>query len=725
MSESITGILERITYRADDTGYTVARLKLPGQKTVITVVGRLPEVQPGESLELEGDWIDHRSHGRQFEVIRYRTTPPTSTEGIVRYLASGLLPGIGPVTAQRIADTFGPSTLDILDRDPRRLSEVKGLGRKKIAAIVSAWEQQRTIKELLLLGQDVGLSVPLAIKIFKQYADAAVEIIRSDPYRLAIEIEGMGFLTADRIAGALGIARDAPGRITAGLRYALGVAASEEGHCALPESDLIAQTARILELPQATLAAGLAEATAAVLLVHDGDLIYLPAFYHAETELAGHLRALLHAPTNIQRLFADLESRELRAELAQAGYTLTTRQIEAVMVALRSPVLILTGGPGTGKTTTVRAVLSLLRRHDLGVLLTAPTGRAARRLAEATDHPATTIHRTLEFAGGAGLERWGRNDQNPLDAEMIVVDETSMLDLVLAHHLVKAVRRGAHLLFVGDADQLPSVGPGAVLRVLLLADTLPSIHLDTIFRQAADSGIIANAHAINHGQMPAVNAANLANDFFYADRADPRECAEAIVKIMIERIPRKFPQFDPIHDVQVLAATHRGPAGVAELNAALQLALNPPHSQRAEATINATLYRVGDRVIQLRNNYDLDVSNGDLGILTVIDAEERTVTIQFDDVRTVVYQWSELDEVALAYAISVHKAQGSEYPAVIVPVLRYYGPLLNRALLYTAVTRARQMVTLVGDWRAVETAVAARREVSRITGLMQRMRDEA
>ena len=722
MTERLTGTLDRITYRADDSGYTVARLKAPGQKALVTVVGRLPDIQPGELLELEGDWVEHRSHGRQFEVAKYRTAPPTSTEGIVRYLASGLLPGVGPVTAERIAETFGPATLDILDRDPRRLSEVKGLGGKKIAAIISAWEQQRTIKELLVLGQEVGLSAPLAIKIFKYYGDIAVEIVRGDPYRLAIEIEGVGFPTADRIAAALGIARDAPGRITAGLRYALSVAASEEGHCALPEADLIAQAARLLELSAPTVAAGLEEAAQAVLLVRDGDLIYLPAFYHAETELARHLLALLDAPTNIRRAFELTDSRQLRAQLQEAGYALTLRQSEAVMVALRSPVLILTGGPGTGKTTTVRALLSLLHERDLGVLLAAPTGRAARRLAEATQHPAGTIHRSLEYAGGVGMDRWGRNDQNPLDAEMIVVDETSMLDLLLAHHLVKAVRRGAHLLFVGDADQLPSVGPGAVLRDLLESAAVPAIHLDTIFRQAADSGIIANAHAINHGALPAVNEDNPAGDFFWADRADPRECAEAIVKIMTTRIRSRFPQFDPIHDVQVLAATHRGPAGVAELNAALQQALNPPDPARAEATIGGTLYRAGDRVIQMRNNYELDVSNGDLGVITAIDDEERTLTIQFDAERIVAYQWSELDEVALAYAISVHKAQGSEYPAVIVPVLRYYGHLLNRSLLYTAVTRARQMVTLVGDWRAVQTAVAAQREVSRITGLAPRMR---
>ncbi|HEY1015501.1 MAG TPA: helix-hairpin-helix domain-containing protein, partial [Herpetosiphonaceae bacterium] len=380
MPDTLTGILERITYRAPDTGYTVARLRPHGKQALVTVVGKLPEVQPGEALELEGAWVEHRAHGRQFEATSYRAAPPTTSEGIVRYLASGLIPGIGPVNAQRIVDTFGPSTLDILDRDPGQLREVKGLGSKKIAAIVSAWEQQRTIKELLLLGQDVGLSTALAVKVFKHFGELAAEIVRGDPYRLANEIEGVGFPTADRIAERLGIARDAPGRITAGLRYTLSQQASETGHCALPAPQLIREAAGLLELPEPTIAAGLDEAAAAVLLVRDvDDLVFLPPFYHAETELANRLRELLATPADVGHAFSRMNLAQLRAALRQEGFALSEAQIEAVALALHSPVTVLTGGPGTGKTTTMRAVLTLLERAQLTVLLAAPTGRAARR----------------------------------------------------------------------------------------------------------------------------------------------------------------------------------------------------------------------------------------------------------------------------------------------------------------------------------------------------------
>ena len=713
----LTATIERITYRADDTGYTVAKVQPAGKKALVAIVGRLPDVQVGETLQMQGTWVDHRTHGRQFEVSEYRVAPPTTTDGIVRYLSSGLLPGVGAVTAQRIADEFGAFTLDILDQQPQRLKEVKGLGQKKIAAIVSAWEQQRSIKELLMLGQDVGLSTQLAIKIFKTYGDIAVEIVRGDPYRMAIEIEGIGFPTADNIARSLGIALDSIGRITAGLRYTLSLAANQDGHCALTEHDLVQQTAIMLELNRETIQRGVDEACQAVLLVRDGDLIYLPALYHAETELAANLYNLLHADTAIKRTFQPFDQQALRGLLRERDFVLTLRQVEAVMMALHSPVFILTGGPGTGKTTTVRAILALLQSRGFTATLTAPTGRAARRLAETAQHPAATIHRTLEFMGGTASERWGRNEQYPLDADMIVVDEVSMLDVLLAHHLIKAVKRGAHVLFVGDEDQLPSVGPGAVLRDLLAADTILAIHLNTIFRQSADSDIISNAHAINHGKLPNVNK----SEVFFFKEPHAEACAALIVDLLINRIPSKFPQFDPIHDIQVLAPTHRGPAGVGELNAMLQTALNPPTIVHAEATIGNTLYRVGDRVIQQRNNYDLDVSNGDLGIITAIDNDERTVTIQYDEQRTVVYQWNEMDEVQLAYAISVHKAQGAEYPVVVIPLLRYYGVLLNRSLLYTAVTRAKQLVVLVGDWRAVEQAVANQRDVGRITGLRFRL----
>ncbi len=721
MTETLVGSLERITYRAEDTGYTVAQIRPHARRGLITAVGRMPGVQPGELLHLEGAWVEHRAHGRQFEVVSFRTTLPDSSEGIMRYLASGLLPGIGPVTAQRIVDVFGPSTLDVLDTQPERLREVKGLGTKKIAAIISAWEQERTIKTLLELGQDVGLAPTLAIRIFRQYGAQSAEIVRSDPYRLALDVDGISFPTADRIAQTLGIDRDAPGRLTAGLRYTLSLAAREDGHCALPAAELVPAAAATLELSHAVVAAGLEEATAAVLLVRDGDLIYLPALYYAEQELAQRLLDLQHSPSDVHAAFQAYSHTHIHAALEEAGFDLSAQQTLAVHRALTVPVCVLTGGPGTGKTTTIRALLLLLQHQRFRVALAAPTGRAARRLAETTSYPATTIHRLLEYSGSPGIDRWGRNEAAPLDVDMVIIDEASMLDVLLAHHLLKAVRRSTHILFVGDADQLPSVGPGAVLRDLLAAPLISRVHLSTIFRQSADSGIIANAHAINRGELPEVDWP----DFFWFPRAEPPSCAEMVVDLVTRRIPRQFPHLDPHHDVQVLAATHRGPAGVAALNELLQATLNPPHPERAEAVINSTLFRVGDRVIQLRNNYELDVSNGDLGILIELDSEERSATIQYDHVRTITYTWSEMDEVALAYAISVHKAQGGEYPAVVIPLLRYYGGLLNRPLLYTAVTRARELVVLTGDLRALERAVESRAIVERTTGLAQRLQPSA
>ncbi|KPL81899.1 SF1B family DNA helicase RecD2 [Herpetosiphon geysericola] len=713
----LTGNLERITYRSEETGYTVARLKAQGQRSVITIVGRLPDVQVGESLQLEGEWTEHRTHGRQFEVSSYQTTRPTGNESIVRYLASGLLPGIGPVNAQRIADTFGEATLDVLDQTPERLREVKGLGTKKIAAIIAAWQEQRSIKALLELGQAVGLTTGLALRIFRHYGEQASHIVQHDPYRLALEIEGIGFPSADQIAQALGVARDAPSRVIAGLRYTLGTVANSEGHCALPQAALIEQTQAILELPRNLIAEQLALATEAVLLVLDGDLVYLPAYYHAETELAANLRRLQQLPSAIQLRFKQQSDAIILRQLHNANFDLSERQAEAVLAVLRSKVVLLTGGPGTGKTTTVQAILALLQQVGLRTILAAPTGRAARRLSETTNHPAATLHRTLEYAGGAGNDRWGRNEHNPLAADLVVIDETSMLDILLAHHVVKALAPTTHLLLVGDPDQLPAVGAGAVLRDLLASNSITTVHLDTIFRQAADSQIITNAHAINQGQLPSVNR----GDFYWFPRSNPAECSAMIVELLTTRIPRQFPQFDPLRDIQVLAATHRGAAGVLELNSQLQAALNPAKPNLQEATLAGTLFREGDRVIQTRNNYDLDVSNGDLGLIQSIDHDERTVSVYFDDTRTVVYQWNEFDEVALAYAISVHKAQGSEYPVVIVPMLRYYNVLLNRPLLYTAITRARQLVILTGDWQAVEFAIAQRRSVQRITGLMQRV----
>ena len=718
MNESLAGSLERVTYRNEETGYTVAQLRVHGRRQLVTVVGRLPTLQPGESLQLEGSWVIHRAHGQQFEVHQATTAPPDTVEAMVRYLASGLLPGVGPVMAQRIVDQFGSATLTMLDSDPQQLRHVRGLGEKKLAAIISAWEQQRAIRGLLELGQAVGLSATLALRIFRAYGDSASEIVQADPYRLALEIEGIGFPTADQIARTLGIAQDAPGRIVAGLRYALSEAAYEDGHCGLTAQQLISKTVELLGVAASLIEEQLQQASEIALLINDEDLIFLPGLYGAEVELAAQIHRLLHSVSPVATVFRQYNTSHFLAALEDSHFVLSSDQQQAVIQALRMPLMIITGGPGTGKTTTVRAILTLLQHEGFNVALAAPTGRAARRLAETTGHAATTIHRLLEYSGGGSSERWGRNDTYPLEADMVIIDEASMLDVQLAHYLARALRPGTHLLLVGDTDQLPSVGPGAVLRDLLAAPQIPQTHLEQIFRQAADSAIIANAHRINAGEMPIVNEAD---DFFWFPRALPEECAEMVIELVTERIPRQFPAFDPLHDIQVLAATHRGPVGVAALNERLQAVLNPADQGRAEVTIGGTLFREGDRVVQLRNNYELDVSNGDLGILLSINSEERTAQVQYDHERTVTYAWNELDDVALAYALSVHKAQGAEYPVVVIPVMRYYRGLLTRPLIYTAVTRACELVVLTGDWWALDQAVNTRQTTQRQTGLTKRL----
>ncbi|HEX9370858.1 MAG TPA: ATP-dependent RecD-like DNA helicase [Roseiflexaceae bacterium] len=717
----LEGILDRITFYSEQDGYTVARVQPRDRDHLVTVVGRLLGVQVGESLELDGRWVDHPAHGRQFEVERYRTVLPATVEGIRRYLGSGLIKGVGPVTARRIAETFGTYTLHVLDHEPLRLREVPGLGPKRAERIVRAWEEQQQIKTIMLFLQDLEIAPGLAVRIYKQYGEQALSVVQATPYRMADEIYGIGFLTADKIAQALGIPQDSPQRVGAGLRYTLSQAA-DEGHCYLPWDELAARGAALLGVDQPVVAAILG-AIAITREVHveewDGQrLVYLQPFYRAERAVADRIHDLLRAPSRLAPFFRGANWSRVFAFLAdRRGIALTDRQQEAVQMALTNKVSVLTGGPGTGKTVSLGTIIMALQQRGEKFLLASPTGRAAKRLAEATGAEATTIHRLLEFSPSGGAH-FKRNNEYPLDATMVIVDEVSMLDILLANSLLKAIPPHAHLLLVGDADQLPSVGPGRVLRDILDSLAVPSVHLDTIFRQAEGSGIVANAHRINRGELPHTRDLD---DFFFFPRAAPEPCAELVVELVAQRIPRRF-GLDPRRDIQVLTPTHRGPAGVASLNGLLQAALNPPAPNRAEHRFGATTFRAGDRVLQLRNNYDLEVYNGDIGEIVAIDPVDQLLTVRYDGQRDVAYDFGLLDELALAYAISVHKAQGAEYACVVVPLLTQHYTLLQRNLLYTAVTRARRVAVLLGDRRAVAIAVKNNRVAERYSGLARRLK---
>lgn len=742
----LEGVLERITYQSDDDGYTVARLTPRGKQYTVTIVGKLASARPGETLLLSGEWQEHRDHGPQFAVSAYSSLLPATIDGIRRYLGSGLIKGIGAATAKKITETFGKYTLDVIEREPDRLTEVPGLGRRKAELIKRAWREQQRIKELMLLLQEFGLPTGVAVRIYKHYGDAALTIVREQPYRLADEVYGVGFLTADKIAAGIGLPHDGAERIGAGLRYTLSQA-TEDGHCYLPAAELAARAAKILDVEldivwsvlddpvyageievvqpdpepelgeQADPAGQLEGVDLPSYALRPSSRVYLKPLAMAETGVAAAVMRQIRAPSTIAGFYAGARWDQVFAHLAdRRAISLTARQQEAVRLALTAKLSVLTGGPGTGKTTALRTVVTLLEARGYRCLLASPTGRAAKRLAETTGAEAKTIHRLLEYSPGGGGQ-FRRNADWPLECDLLVIDEVSMLDILLANQLLKAMPPRAHILFVGDADQLPSVGPGRVLRDLIESGTVPSVHLDVIFRQAAGSGIALNAQRINQGQMPNFKGYD---DFFFFPAAEPERCAELVIELVAERIPRRF-GLDPRRDIQVLSPTHKGPAGVVQLNRLLQEALNPPAAGKAEKSFSANLFRAGDRVIQQRNNYDLDVYNGDVGVVAAIDHDEQLLTVRFDDDRSIAYDFAILDELALAYALSVHKSQGGEYPAVVLPLLMQHYNLLQRNLLYTGVTRARRLAVLSGDRRAVAAAVANDRVQERYSGLAERL----
>jgi exodeoxyribonuclease V alpha subunit len=730
---TLDAVLERITYANEETGYTVARVATGRSADLVTVVGPLLGAQPGESLRLRGRWRSHPQYGRQFEVEAYQTVLPATIQGIRRYLGSGLIKGIGPKMAERIVDHFGDATLKVIEEAPGRLVEVAGLGPKRTAMITTAWEEQKAIKEVMVFLQGVGVSTSLAVRIYKTYRDDAIQVVRREPYRLAADVWGIGFKTADQIAQRLGIPHDSPERVKAGLQFTLSEA-SDDGHCYLPEIELVARAAKLLDvdaelatrcldeliseegvvaepLPAAAVPAGAPEDM--------GRAIWLVPFHRAEAALAGGLLRLLRAPADRLAAFQTVDWTVALDWLGRTtDATLAPEQAAAVRLALTKRVAVLTGGPGCGKSYTVRAIVTLARAKRAKVILAAPTGRAAKRLAELAGMEAATLHRLLQLrpGGDAAFDR-----EHPLDADLVVVDEASMLDVLLANKLVKAVPPGAHLLLVGDVDQLPSVGAGEVLRDLLAADHLPRVRLTQIFRQAQRSGVVTNAHRINAGHQPVTHGLP---DFFLFAQDDPEQAADLVVDVVANRLPRRF-GLDPRRDVQVLCPMHRGPAGAGALNERLQAAVTPAQPGLAERRFGGRVYRIGDKVMQIRNNYDkgtAGVFNGSVGVITALSLDDQEVRVLLDEDEEVGYGFDELDELTHAYAVSIHRSQGSEYPCVVVPLTTSAWLMLQRNLLYTAVTRAKRIVILVGSKRALAKAVRTQGAGRRYTTLTERLR---
>jgi len=741
----LEAVLERITYANEETGYTIARVTTARSGSeLLTVVGNLLGVQPGESLRLEGRWKSHPQYGRQFEVQRYTTLLPATIQGIRRYLGSGLIKGIGPKMAERIVAHFALDTLRVIEEESERLIEVPGLGPKRQARITAAWEEQKAIKEVMVFLQGVGVSTSLAVRIYKTYKDGSISVVKNEPYRLAADVWGIGFKTADKIAQSLGIPHDSPERVKAGLQFTLSEA-SDEGHCYLPQDELVVKAVEILGVD-----ASLAERCLSDLVQEGGVVqekvtgvpapsgsrdedaqattvgpvtmddagdgvggtaaVYLVPFHRAEVSLANGLLRLLRASQERLPTFQAVNWEAAFGWLReQTGHVLAPEQSEAVRLALTQKVAVLTGGPGCGKSFTVRSIVALARAKRAKVLLTAPTGRAAKRLEELAGTEASTLHRLLELrpGGDAAYDR-----EHPLDADLVVVDEASMLDVLLANTLVKAIAPGAHLLLVGDVDQLPSVGAGEVLLDLLGSGVIPSVRLTHIFRQAQESGVVMNAHRINAGELP--HTKGLADFFLFAEEEAER-VAELTVDIVANRLPKRF-GLDPRRDVQVLCPMHRGAAGAGVLNERLQEALTPARAGTPERRYGGRVFRVGDKVTQLRNNYAKLVFNGSVGTVTGISLEEQELRVQMDDRDAgdeVRYGFDELDELTHAYAISIHRSQGSEYPCVVVPITTTAWMMMQRNLLYTAVTRAKRLVVLVGSrralWKAVKTVGAGRR----------------
>jgi exodeoxyribonuclease V alpha subunit len=723
--ESLIGVVERLTYHSAESGYSVARFKSPGNRDLVTIVGSFPNIQAGQTLKLTGIWREHPKFGQQFQVTQYQETKPATITGIEKYLGSGLIKGVGPVTAKRIVAHFGFDTLDIIEHSIERLKEVPGIAKKRVKMIQEAWDKQKAIKEVMVFLQGHGVSTTYAVKIYKHYGDESIETVTNNPYQLSTDIYGIGFVTADAIARNLGIAPDSEYRYRAGIIHVLGEAA-EDGHCFLPYMEL---TEKVVE--RLTIADHQPSPQVLTELIYmmamDEELVmqghrqhqfvcYQLPFFTSEQNLAKRLHQLLSRPVAVdkQRVEAWIE-RFIKA----TGMPLSSQQRQAVEMAATQKILILTGGPGTGKTFTTKTIVALWKAMGKSIVLASPTGRAAKRLSEMTLCEAKTIHRLLEF--DPRTMKFKRDSDNPIEAQAIGIDEASMLDLFLAHSLLKAIPSDAQLLLVGDIDQLPSVGPGNVLRDLIASEQVPVVRLEQVFRQAQASAIVSNAHRINSGQYPLLESISLnpRSDCLWLNAPEPEHGVQGVRELLTDVIPKLG--FDPAKDVQVLCPMTRGEVGTRNLNAVLQELLNPPCQGKAELFRGGMKLRVGDRVIQQVNDYNREVFNGDLGVIAAVDTEEQEVTVQFEE-RFVDYDYADINELALAWAVTIHKAQGSEYPVVILPIFMQHYVMLSRNLIYTGLTRARKLAVVVGTTKAIGLAVKQVKDRERYTYLQERLR---
>ncbi len=708
---TLAGEVVRVTYENEETGFRVVKVAPSAREPEVSLVGVFQAVGPGNQIRATGNYVDDPKRGRQFHADSLVVVAPETLDGIERYLGSGVIPGLGPGFAKRIVEKFGVSTLQVLDNDPAQLTKVPGLKGKRLARIQQAWADQRRLSNVRLLLQTHGASLSLANRIVQKYDDRAAMMVERHPYRLALEVSGIGFKTADRLAQSLGLSRDHPERVQAGVVHVLG-ALAESGHLLAPRLALVAQCAAMLEVDAAHVEAGIDALWAAERLVVEADAVYLSYLHQAEADVARHLARLLVAEGR------ELEGwqRAIEAFEKATGFPLALEQRQSVESAAREKVLVITGGPGVGKTTIVRAVLRVFQLAKLSVSLAAPTGRAAKRLGESTGQNAVTLHRLLEY--DPRMHAFKRDEDSPLESQVVIVDEASMVDIQLGQALLGAVPSSGRLVLVGDVNQLPSVGPGAFLHDVIESGVVPTMRLNRIFRQSEQSSIVRNAHAILNGEEPESDVADDERaEFFVIAKRDAEEAAETIRRLLTKRIPQRF-GLDPLRDIQVLTPMHRGAAGTIELNRILQQSLNPGQAGVERKSESLCL---GDKVMQIRNDYEKEAFNGDLGRVVELDIEATRLAVDFDG-RVVRYVGKELDSLKLAYATSIHKSQGSEYPAVVIPLLTSHFPMLSRNLLYTAVTRAKRLCVLVADPRAVRIALGELRREQRATGLTERLR---